>query len=188
MSQYIMPISETMSTNVDMILNEVETPGSPNKSSLSITRRPKFGTVKIKCIFHGDNKTNGRAFELEPMEINKLIFEQDFQNKYTDEITLNVSMMPTQYLQLFDNSRGLKCTLTFTPCDLESGNEDIDDSWSREYLVIFKDKTDLRKKYGKKSLIPDKASEQTNEQQGALIPDIEFQLMDETAYHLRKIK
>lgn len=188
MSQYIMPISETMQANVDIILNEASSPDNPNTSSINVTERPMSGSYMIECMFFGDNRTNNERFEITPFEIVRLTIEQNFNTNYTDEISLVVSLMPTQYLQMYDNSRGLKCSLKFTPMNKNTMRRETAPTIIKEYLVIFKDKSDIRKRYSKEALVPESRGRMTQEQQGALIPDAEFQLMDETAYRLRKIK
>ena len=188
MSQYIMPVSDTMKANVDLILNEASSSDTPNASSIDITERPAFGSYTIDCLFFGDNRTNNERFEITPFEVVKLTIEQNFNNSYTDEISLVVSLMPTQYLQMYDNSRGLKCSLKFTPTDRNTMHKETAPTIIKEYLVIFKDKSDIRKKYSKEALIPDSGVEMTQEQQGAMIPDAEFQLIDQSSYNLRKIK
>ena len=187
MPQYLLPISDTMRENVAAILAN-EASDAPKQASLNITKRPAFGSYHITCIFHGNNRVTGKQFELEPLMVEKIEFKQDFKNNYTDEITLVVSIPAVSYLQLFDDSAGLKCTLRFTPCSLEYIQFDDDDSWVREYLVVFKDKTDIRKKYGKQALIADNEQTKGIEQQNAMLPNIEFQLIDQTAYNLRKLR
>ena len=188
MSQYVMPVSDTMKSNVDIILNEASDPNAPNTSSIAITDRPKYGSYTIECTFFGDNRTTNERFEVTPFEVRKLSIVQNFTDSYTDEISLVVSMMPVQYLQLYDNSRGLKCSLKFIPTNRNTMTRALAPTIIREYLVIFKDKSDIRKKYSKEALTPNKQGEMTQEQQGALIPDAEFQLIDQTTYNLRKIK
>lgn len=188
MSQYIMPVSDTMKANVDLILNEASSPDTPNTSSINITERPTFGSYTIECLFFGDNRTNNERFEVTPFEVVKLTIEQNFNSSYTDEISLVVSLMPAQYLQMYDNSRGLKCSLKFTPTNKNTMKRDSAPSIIKEYLVIFKDKSDIRKKYSKEALVPDTEGQMTQEQQGAMIPDAEFQLIDQSSYNLRKIK
>nr|DAG42891.1 MAG TPA: hypothetical protein [Bacteriophage sp.] len=188
MSQYIMPISETMQANVDIILNEASSPDNPNTSSINVTERPMFGSYMIECMFFGDNRTNNERFEITPFEIVRLTIEQNFNTNYTDEISLVVSLMPAQYLQMYDNSRGLKCSLKFTPMNKNTMKRETAPTIIKEYLVVFKDKSDIRKRYSKEALVPESRGQMTQAQQGALIPDAEFQLIDETAYRLRKIK
>ena len=155
MSQYIMPVSDTMKANVDLILNEASSPDTPNTSSINITERPSFGSYTIECMFFGDNRTNNERFEITPFEVVKLTIEQNFNSSYTDEISLVVSLMPAQYLQMYDNSRGLKCSLKFTPTDRNTMKRETAPTIIKEYLVIFKDKSDIRKKYSKEALVPD---------------------------------
>ena len=188
MSQYIMPLSETMKANVDLILNDAVAEDTPNSSSIQITERPTNGSYFIECTFFGDDRNTGERFEVVPFEVRKLTILQNFTENYTDEISLVVSIMPNKYLQLYDNSRGLKCSLRFTPVNRNTMKKSAAPTIIKEYLVVFKDKTDIRKKYSKEAMAPNKQGEKTQEQQGALIPDAEFQLIDQTTYNLRKIK
>lgn len=188
MSQYVMPISETMRSDVDLVLNEAVPDDAPDRSSIEITERPSYGSYRIECTFFGDDRVTEERFEVIPFEIRKLEIKQNFTENYTDEITLTVSLMPVQYLQLYDNSRGLKCTIKFTRADRNNGHIETEPVITREYLVIFKDKTDIRKKYSKQALVPDNAAQMTADQQGALIPDVEFQLLEQSVYNIRKIK
>lgn len=183
-----MPVSDEMKSNVDLILNEASNPNAPNTSSIDITERPRYGSYLIDCVFIGDNRVTGERFEVEPFQIVKLTINQNFSESYMDEISLVCSMMPVKYLQLYDNSRGLKCSLKFTPCNIQTGNHVSAPTIIKEYLAVFKDKSDIRKKYSKESLVPDNQANLSQEQQGALIPDAEFQLINQDAYNLRKIK
>ena len=187
MAQFIMPISDALKSDVDLILNKTSE-DTPNKSSINITDRPTFGSYRLMCTFFGDDRTTQERFEVEPIEIRKLDIVQSFTENFADEITITVSLMPSQYLQLYDNSRGLKCSLEFYRGDRNTGRYEKTPVITREYLVIFKNKTDIRKKYSKQSLIPDNTSQKSSEQQGNLIPDIEFQLIEEMYYNIRKKK
>ena len=187
MAQFIMPISDALKSDVDLILN-ITSDDTPNKSSINITNRPTFGSYRLICKFFGDDRTTQERFEVEPVEINKLDILQNFTDNFADEITITVSLMPTQYLQLYDNSRGLKCSLEFYRANRNNGKYEKEPAITREYLVIFKDKTDIRKKYSKQTLVPDNVGQKSSEQQGNIIPDIEFQLIEELYYNIRKKK
>lgn len=188
MAQLIMPISDLMKENVAIILNEDNDRPSSNGSSINITKRPKYGSVKITCTFYGDDRTTGEHFELTPIEVTKYDIDQNFDASYTDNISLSVSLMPYQYLRLFDNSVGLKCRIEITSCDRNYAKEDDTSTFAKEYLALFKNKTDIRKQISKDMLSPDTDTRVTIEQQDSLMRDIEFQLIEQLAYDIRKVR
>ena len=187
MSQQRMPLSETMQRNIDTILNKDFGLGSgPWNSGINITDRPSTTVVDFECRFHGHYKDSGDDFSFEPYQVNKLVIEQNFNQAYVDNISLVLTLTPIQLITILDNYRGLDCTILLKPREIEA--EFIDNStliMDKTYKVVIKDK-ELRKRLSKKAIIPDSKKDETNEHKEQMFDNVEFQLITETDYLLRK--
>ena len=187
MSQQRMPLSETMQHNIDTILNKEYGLGAgPWGSGINITERPSTTIVDFECKFHGKYKDTGEDFTFEPQQINKLVIEQNFTESYGDNISLILTLTPIQLITILDNYRGLDCTILLKPREVES--EYIDNAtliMDKTYKVVIKDK-ELRKRLSKKAIIPDSKMDETNEHKEQMFDNVEFQLITETDYLLRK--
>lgn len=187
MSQQRMPLSETMQRNIDTILNNDFGLGSgPWNSGINITERPSTTVVDFECRFHGHYKDSGDDFSFEPYQVNKLVIEQNFNQAYGDNISLVLTLTPIQLITILDNYRGLDCTILLRPREIES--EYIDHAvlvMDKTYKVVIKDK-ELRKRLSKKAIIPDSKKDETNEHHEQMFDNVEFQLITETDYLLRK--
>lgn len=181
-------MSDLMSHNVDNILNPNYDDSKTTLSTFKIVDRPYRGYYDLYVKFFGDNFVTNAKYEFEPIQINNLFIQQNFNKKYTDEISLNVSLTPEQFLTMFDNSRELKCTIEFRLRSKDYDYIENEPLITKTYRAIFKEKTDIRKRIPKDVLIPKDTIEQSTVQTDQLFSSVEFQLMEELPYNLRKVK
>lgn len=184
-------MSEQMKNNVDYIINRSYEGSNLLMPNVEIKDRKKGGYYKITCKFFGTNVQSSQPFELEPYQIEFLEINQFFVEKYTDEISLKVSLTPIQYMELFDNSRELKVLIQMFSYSINDASvnwgekKDLDPVVSKTYRVIFKDKEDIRKSIPKSEMIPKNqglyGSAQANQYMQA-----EFTLIEDLPYRLRK--
>lgn len=180
-------ISDTMTACAESIMSKkVET--SAPVFGVQLTRKPVSGQYDIFVEFHGTRITDNSPFLMSPLDINKLVVEQNFTENYMDVISLNVSFLPEQLLTFVDNYRNLRATLIIRYVRATDMWIDMDEPClNREYLVVLKDK-DIRKRINKQVMIPESGLDSNNENNFAMFSGIEVQLIDERAYNLRKQK
>lgn len=191
MAQYQMPLSYTMKTNIDTILNQDYDVGWGmvwRNSGINITKRPTSSIMDVELTLHGRNVNTDADFELTPSEVTRINISQDFEEAYCDDITVVCTFTPEQLLTVLDNYRNLKCTLTLRERDpISFWIKYTDPVYKETFMVVMKDK-DLRKRVSKESLVPNTEYEKNSEHQEQMFSNIEFQLIKEEAYLLRKKK
>ena len=186
-----MPISRIMKNNIDAILNEDYKIGwgeTRNQSDIHITKRPKSSIMLIEVKFFGQDPKRLIPFELTPTEVTRISISQNFEESYCDDITVVCTLTPTELLSILDNYRNLKCKITMYEknpfYNYVNYREPI---YDREFRVIMKDK-ELRKRVSKQALIPDNKLDENGEHHDQSFSNIEFQLIEEEAYLVRKKK
>lgn len=190
MAQYQPTISDTMRSNISIILNDNSSKESQNRVGIKIKEYPVFANYSIECVFRGID-AKGKKFEIKPIEINRFLIDQNFSESYMNHIEINVSMRPLEFLTIYDGYQNLKCDITLyhaNPTTGEVKGIDFDGEPVKvfsNYRVIFKNKEDIRKKIPKKSLIPEDGGEYSIEQQDMLFTDISLQLIEDIDYKLR---
>lgn len=191
MTQYQMPLSDTMKNNIDVILNEDYTVGWGqvwHHSGINITKRPASSIMNIEVTYHGRNVNTDEDFELTPTEVTRINIMQNFEETYGDEISMICTFTPEQLLTMLDNYRNLNCTVIIREQNPTSFFINYSEPiLERTYKAVFKDK-ELRKRLSKKALVPDTELEKNGEQQDQSFSNIEIQLVEEGAYLLRKKK
>ena len=188
MAMHTTTMSELMSHNVDNILNRAYDQSKNNISTFKVKERPRYGYYDLHVLFFGDNLNTNEKYEFEPIQINNLFIQQNFIKKYTDEISLNVSLTAEQYLTMFDNSRNLKCMIEFR---LRSKDNDFVENVpiiTKTYIALFKDKSDVRKRIPKETMVPKSTLDQSVVQADQMFSDVEFQLIEELPHTLRNVK
>ena len=188
MAMHTTTMSELMSHQVDNILNDAYDQSKNNISTFKVKERPLQGYYDLHVLFFGDNLVTNEKYEFEPMQINNLFIQQNFIKKYTDEISLNVSLTPEQYLTMFDNSRNLKCTIEFRLRDKDEAFIQNEPIITKTYIALFKDKSDVRKRIPKETMIPTSTLDQSVVQADQMFSDVEFQLIEELPHTLRNVK
>lgn len=183
MTQFQPTISDEMTAKVAVILGPASSQEAKDAAGIQIEEYPLFASYAIECILKGE--VNGEAFEIEPLMVNSLTIEQDFDNTYMNHIDLNITTQIIDFLTLYDGYQNLKCDIILRQAHHASAEVKEEPTHIlSNYKVLFKDKEDLRKKIPKRSLIPDDGGEFNIEQQDAFI-DLSLQLIEETAYKLR---
>lgn len=189
MSQYRMPISETMKKNIDSVINtDYELGVVYQQSGIKIVDRPSSALLDFECKFHGRSSITGEDYEFEPYSVTKMVIEQKFHDSFMDNITLMVSLTPLQLMNILDNYRDLNCTIILKQrlpkLDFTYHDKIVFDE---TYKVIVKDK-EIKKRLSKKALLPENKMDQNIEHSSQLFDRVEFQLIKEESYLLRKKK
>lgn len=189
LSQYIMPLSQTMKDNIDTILNTSYLVGAdPHHTGIKITDRPHTAIQHIDLTFTGINIVTGEDYTLKPLELTYFDIVQNFETDICDYVSITCTFPPDDLITLLDNYRNLMCTITMHPINAVTNHMNTDElTYTRKFRAIFKDK-ELRKRLSKEALIPDKPSDKGREHFDQLYTKIEFQLMEEPIYLLRKRK
>ena len=189
MSQYRMPISETMKKNIDSIINtDYELGVIYQQSGIKIVDRPSSALLDFECKFHGRSSITGEDYEFEPYSVTKLVIEQQFNDSFMDNITLMVSLTPLQLVNILDNYRDLNCTIIlkqrYPKFDFVFHDKVVFDE---TFKVVVKDK-EIKKRLSKKALLPENKMDQNIEHSSQMFDRVEFQLIKEESYLLRKKK
>lgn len=154
------------------------------KPTFNITERPVYGHYKMTCLFFGIRNTTKESFELQVNEIKLFEIEQDFNDKYTDNVSLIVDMTVHQLMELINDFKELKVDIQFYPCSNTSQNYYSKPVFTKRYRAIFKNKTELLKCIPKESLIP-KDPGSSSQGQSELFITTEFQLIEDDIHRLR---
>lgn len=189
MQQYRMPISETMQRNIDSVINTDYQVGEVfRESGIRIVDRPTSAILDIECRFHGRSSITGQDYDFEPYSVNKLVIEQKFTTSYLDYISLVLTLTPLQLVNILDNYRDLNCTIIMKERQPKIDYTDHSKIvFDETYKVVVKDK-EIKKRISKKALIPDNKMDQNGEHSGQMFDNVEFQLIKDDEYLLRKKK
>lgn len=184
-----MPISDLMRRNIDVITNvDYELGDVYRNSGIKLVERPGSAILDIECRFHGRSAITGIDYDFEPYAVTQLVIDQQFHYSYIDNISLVLTLTPLQLVNILDNYRDLNCTIImkqrYPKFDYTDHSKIVFDE---TYKVVVKDK-EIKKRISKKALIPDTKSEETVEHVSQLFDRVEFQLIKETEYLLRKKK
>lgn len=119
--------------------------------------------------------------------IRELHFVQEFIENYRDRIELTFDITPAEYLELYNRSQNLMCSLVIRNIDRITNEESDDVVLSLVTRVILKDKQDLLKRYSLGDLVP---TENTGElmQHHQHIFQTSVELIDPEVYLARKIQ
>ncbi len=187
--QYKMPISETMKRNIDSIMNTDYTLGEVyRESGIKIVDRPKTAILDVECRFHGRSAITGIDYDFEPYSVNKFVIEQKFSESYLDYISMILTLTPLQLINILDNYRDLNCTIImkerYPKLDYTDHESVV---FSETYKVVLKDK-EIKKRISKKALVPENMMDYNGEHSGQMFDNVEFQLIKDDEYLLRKKK
>lgn len=155
-------------------------------SGINIDSRKGPWTYDILCKFSGRRKNTNVEFSFYPLKLKSLIVKQNFVEDYLDHLDLECEITMPQFLDLYENYRDLKCTLLIRQYD-EKAQTVIEGQpiLYKTYICIIKGKEDLFLSIPKDNLIASSNGQYSQSHQN-LMPTINFQLMDEKSYNLRK--
>jgi len=152
---------------------------------LSIINENKNNAFVIKCIIKSfeDDELNVELDYIDAINV-----EENFFEKYADDITLYVHMRPLDFMNILEFKTSLYCAIRIDYIDMETGDLILDEDPEIYYFLMFlKNTEDVFKKYHISAFskyheedVPDLESHE-----GSLIP-ITFQLLEQDAYELHK--
>lgn len=176
--------SYQMRQNVDYILNHNDHTDDIMKPAFQIKERPVYGYYSVKCKFIGITKTDKQPFEFEPFNIKFFNIKQSFILGYADEISLMIECTPVNLLMLYDNFKDLKVQIKLFGCSTKEEKVTSKPILTKVYRAAFKNKTDIRKRIPKTSLVPADNGLKTQGHADQYI-SVEFQLIEDDIYILR---
>lgn len=136
----------------------------------------------IECVFYSPENPD---IKISPIMLEKFYINQVFHSTYTDEILLSAHFVTEQTLQLLENYQDLRCALTFYRVEEHTYTLiNTIPPLRLNYYVIIENAADLLKQYSKHMLTPPTEEETLDVHQSRLLV-LNFQLFEETAYHLR---
>ena len=157
-----------------------------NKVLEQVSSRALF----IDCVF-----SDGLSYKFTPDYINRLTIGQDFLNKYTDYIELELEIPTSDYISLTEHYGGLFCELKFYYADPASASI-LEPYTTIKQRAIIIDREDLTKTMSIADLVPPTIKEKASisASVGKAVYDYQFsstrvvkiQLIDDKIYKIRK--
>lgn len=116
---------------------------------------------------------NGTMDAYSPIEINRMTIDQQFYEKFTDDIYVNFKIASRDYHTLYVNRQGLRATLTLSFTDVMGYPSKASTPIVKQYVATLVDPKDM--------------SKSTPDLQHRVVPDMELtlKLFDSDAYRLR---
>ena len=128
------------------------------------------------------------SFLLTEVKIDRMSISQMYASNTSDEIQVNIAILPEDLLYMIANQQALIATIRIDYLDYESGDFVLDeDPEIYEYRVFIHDMENLAKRYNMSAFVnTDHDSETVLEQHASAIIDITIQLMSDESYQLNK--
>ncbi len=160
---------------------------SSNITGINIDDRKGPWYYDITCRFMGRRKNTKDEFSFYPVEITSLIIKQNFIDSYLDNIELSCRISISEYIDLYENYRDLKCTLLLRRVDEKSNTLYTDDPvMTKTFMCIIKNKEDLFMHLPKPHLVSSTSNHHMGATTNLNLPILKFNLMEEDAYNLKR--
>lgn len=130
--------------------------------------------------------TNDSSYNYSPPWVESIEITDSFAEKISEKIVLNLTMAPTDYIQLFNNSKDLQVAIRFVYYDSQNSQRVFTPTpISRIYKAMLINPVDLSKKYTTGSLMPTSSMPLTEQHISARIP-AELHLIEASAYTIKQ--
>ena len=128
------------------------------------------------------------SFILSDVKIDRMSIRQMYSTNTSDEIQVNISILPEDLLKMIANQQALRAIVRIDYLDWDSGDLLLDeDPELYEYRVFIHDMENLAKRFNMSALInTDPESDIVLEQHASAIIDITIQLIEDESYQLNK--
>jgi hypothetical protein len=114
---------------------------------------------------------NNQSFNFTPLWLDKIAINQAYADAFADEIFLEFTCAPTEYIALYNATQGLMVSLRFVYMDPESGQRVYTPTpVARTYKAMLMDPKDILKQYTTGALMPTTNMPETEQHLSARIP------------------
>lgn len=140
-------------------------------------------TVDIKI-----TNMNNPGFIYSPLWVDTININQNFSDNFADEIYIDFQVSPYDYMQIFNNAKGLIVNLRFVHIDPTTMKRIFNPKpTSKTYKALLMNPVDLLKKFTPGHLMPTDRSPLTEQKNSLLVP-VKLWLIEDSAYTLRQQK
>lgn len=148
-----------------------------------INNLPENAFYDIRIEFRS---TSNSDYSYTPLYLNQFNVIMDGFSKVRDWITLEISIRPQDYMEMYDNSRGLYCNLQILPTHKDK-SEPVTPVYSETLIVTIKDKANPRDIFPQNVLsVP--AGESPSEHNESFEVKLTLELIEAFVYEMRKCK
>ena len=132
--------------------------------------------------------TEDASYHYTPSWIESLTIIQSFAEKFADRVILELTLSPTDYMQLFNNSKGLQVSLRIIYYDSQRSQRVFTPPpIARTYKAMLMNPQDLSKKHTTGSLMPTASMPLVEQHVATRIP-AKLSLIESDAYTIRQQK
>ena len=132
--------------------------------------------------------TDDASYTYVPDWIDALYIAQSFGEKIADDLHIQLSLSPPDYMKLFNNSKSLQCAIRLVYYDSQRSQRIFSTPpIARIYKAFLQDPQDLSKKYTTGALMPTQSMPLTEQHVGARI-HATLHLIESSVYTLRQQK
>jgi len=132
------------------------------------------------------NSTDDATYSYTPLWIDSITISQDFADTFADRLTLEYTAAPDDYIQMFNNSKGLMVALRIVYVNSQTQQRVFTPPpIARMYKAMLMDPQDLLKKYTTGSLMPSASMPLVEQHLSTRIP-VKLALIEAAAYTLRQ--
>ena len=132
--------------------------------------------------------TDDPSYTYTPQWIDGLTIEQSFAGRFADRVTLELTLAPTDYMKLFNNSKGLQVSLRIVYYNSQTSQRVFTPPpISRTYKAMLTNPQDLSKKHTTGSLMPTQSMPLVEQHISTRIP-AKLSLIESDVYTIRQQK